>query len=200
MPVRGVSEDEILEAIERIAGREVEPQTRLIRAELGNTGDYSRIQAVLERYRAECTEQRSIAVPDVPEIVTRALQAVWPTAYKAADDLLEARRNAFEAERILYEQGRAEMMEEISRLENTRNTLEAAAEAQEAELQGLRQELEQSRRDLAASTARAQTLEQQIDTIRTEQQTTLATIQEWMQRATTAEAQLQATQTAAPKK
>ncbi|MDH3603232.1 MAG: DNA-binding protein [Candidatus Tectomicrobia bacterium] len=48
--------------------------------------------AVLDRWKSERTEQRSIAVPDVPDTLTRALQAVWPTAYRAADDLLEARR------------------------------------------------------------------------------------------------------------
>lgn len=201
MARRGVSDDEILAAIEALVAREVEPQSRLIRQELGNTGDYSRIQGVLENWRGQRAEQRSITVPDIPDTVNRTLQAIWPTAYKAADDLLETKRTALEGERLRYEQDRTEMLEEISGLENTRDTLEATAEAHAAELQRLRQELEQARRDLAASEAKAQTLAQQLDTIRSEQQGTLTTLQDWMERAATAEAELKARQTvAAPKK
>ena len=153
MPRRGVPDEEIHLAIEQIADRGEEPQTRQIRIELGNRGDYSRIQAVLDKWRAERGEQRPIVVPDIPDAVSRALQVIWSTAYKAADDLLETKRTALETERSQFEGRHAEMMQEIAQLEAQRNTAEALAEDRERESHALREELEHVRRDLAADRA-----------------------------------------------
>ena len=129
-----------------------------------------------------------------------------------------------EPERLRYERPQADRLEDISALENAGDTLEAQAQAHAAEFQRLREELEQTRRDLAADRAtivelrseagrlreharakiaaetQAQTLEQQLETIRTDQQVTTAKLEDWIQRATIAETELKAMPSPAPKK
>lgn len=161
-----VTVEQIREAIEDIAARGDRPETRAVREELGGMGDYSRIQAVLDEWREDQDTQRVLSIPEMPDVVRRAVDLIWPQAYRAADGLLETKRAAFENERLTYESAAREMAQEIAALEAARDAAEAEAERVREEVSALQQELESVGRERAADQATMTELRREVMELR----------------------------------
>lgn len=130
MPRKGLSNEDILKAIEAVLARR-EPITRTsIRHELGDTGSYTTISAVLKTWRESVANG---APPEeslpIPANIQALFLKVWAAAHTSAQAELSTLREAIDQEsvalRMGFEKASAENDEIIRILEFEKSTLES---------------------------------------------------------------------------
>ena len=162
-----ITREQVIRAAERIQERGERPTNPRIRAELGE-GSYSTINAHMKEWRAQAAEEQAPEpepeapqAPDVPEAIMQQAQqlagqlvtAAWRESDTRHAEAVEAERRALAAE---YEKLRAERAGHNAEIQELNDALarleeqgqEAVAQEQ-AQTEGVRQELEAVRRQHA---------------------------------------------------
>lgn len=130
MPRKGLSNEDILKAIEALLAR-CEPITRTsIRHELGGTGSYTTISAFLKTWRESVANE---APPEeslpIPTNIQALFVKVWAAAHSSAQAELSTLREAIDQEsvalRMGFDKASAENDEIIRILEFEKSTLES---------------------------------------------------------------------------
>ena len=134
----GITEQQVIEAAEGLAGSGQAVTVAAVRDALGGTGSYSTINPLLAKWREGSGGGRvGSDIPDMPETIGRAARAFWGAAWKEAQDGIQGEREALDAARRDMNRERQDMTAEITRLEGE-NTQQAE------ELDRLRDALDKS--------------------------------------------------------
>lgn len=113
----GITKQQVVKAIEELKRRNHPITVSAIRDELG-TGSYSTISTYLSAWK-EASEQQKIAdYPEIPEQIRRSFDDMWRAAWEAAQESVQAEREALTTARTLIEREKEEMAAEIARLES----------------------------------------------------------------------------------
>ena len=186
----GIKPEKVREVIKELEAERKKATFTAIRERLGG-GSYSTIAAVLTQWRREQAEAVRPVVPEIPESLTHLLRHLWAEAWKAADSVHEPERQAREREEIEHEKLRAEMGQEIARLEAELTQVEAERESAQAALTKIGEELEQERVERAKADNSARMLQTEVTELRAESRKALETVTAWVERASRAEARLE---------
>src|SRR5512135_638428 len=178
----GVEPERVREVIKELEAERKQASFTAIRERLGG-GSYSTIAAVLAEWRKEQAEAVRPAVPAMPEALTHLLGHLWVEAWKAADSVHEPERQAREREAIEHEKLRAEMGQEIARLEAELTQVEAERESARVALRKAEEELEQERVERAKAENTARLLQTEVTELRAESRKALETVTAWVERA-----------------
>jgi len=125
----GVTAEQITQAAEALVAKNLEPTMAAVREELGGTGSFSTIGAVLRSWRTERAETtRQLTGTPVPEelqgILTLALNKAWTAAMAAAEANLAPQREALAKEKLALEANQKEYQGAIQALEGRIESLE----------------------------------------------------------------------------
>jgi FtsZ-binding cell division protein ZapB len=172
MPRIGIAAEQITQAAEALTARNVEPTMAAVREELGGTGSYSTIGAVLKAWREERAKTtRQLAGTPIPDelqsVLTLAFGKAWAAALTAAEASLDPQREALAKERLELEAGRKECQDVIQALEGRIESLEdvlAKAEAGLAKAEAARDANVAQLLDLSRENGR---LQEQLEAART---------------------------------
>jgi chromosome segregation ATPase len=186
----GIDQERIREVIKELEAEQKEATVTAIRERLGS-GSYSTITAVLGAWRREQAAAVRPIIPEIPETVTHLLRHLWGEAWKAADSVHEPERQAREREQVEHEKLRAEMGQEIARLEAELSRVEAERESARAALTKAEEELEQERVERAKAENTVGILQAEVTELRAESRKALETVTAWVERASRAEARLE---------
>ena len=186
----GIKPEKIREVIQELEARREKPTFTAIRERLGG-GSYSTIAAVLTDWRREQAEAVRPVVPEMPEAITHLLRHLWAEAWKAADAVHEPERQARERDEIEHEKLRAEMGQEIARLEAELSQVESERESARAASTKAEEELEQERVERAKAENTVGILQTEVTELRAESRKALETVTAWVERASRAEARLE---------
>lgn len=101
---KGITYASVADAATSLKARGIEPTGYAIRAELGNTGSFTTIQAHLAKWKAESNEIKKL--PDLPPEVEAAMHTAiatcWAMANKVADEAIAiVRQEKHEKEKLL---------------------------------------------------------------------------------------------------
>jgi hypothetical protein len=145
MPRTGITEPQIMAAIEALQGRG-EPVSKItVRKELGDTGSYGTISAFLQRWKAQREQEAPEEAGPVPESVQALFAKAWSVAQGQAQAELAPQREALA-------QAQAELKAELQR---------AQAENDEA-VRILEVQLEHQAAQLAEVAAKDQATQHQL--------------------------------------
>lgn len=99
MPRTGITEEQILSAIEALQTRGENITKNTVRRELGDTGSFSTITSYLQGWRLKQStpEQQNVLVP-IPEAVQGLFAKAWSIAQAAAQAELTPQREALDQE------------------------------------------------------------------------------------------------------
>ena len=186
---RGITEQQIREAIEQILADNQEPTTTSVRAVLG-TGSFTTIGAVLSKWRHEKTLDSQVPVPQVPKSIAQLTQRLWSEAWRSAHECHETERAGFRAERQDWNREKIELEAEITQLESLSAEQIATFEEREASLNEQHNLLLSSKQDLAVANARIESLETENGRLVDERRQFATQIANISERAATAEALL----------
>lgn len=157
---RGLSETKIRETIDELIEASVEPTTTSIRNRLG-TGSYTTISTALEKWRVEVAAREQSNIPAVPPALRSKLESLWQEAVTVAQASHEVERSGFVADRSEWQRERAELVNEVARLESIvseqREGIEALSDVR-AECVELQSELvrERDRNNLTTEAANSE--------------------------------------------
>lgn len=128
----GITEPQILAAVEALRARGV-PVTKLtVRQELGNTGSYGTISAFLQRWReAQSSGTPEAAAPPLPEAILVLFTRAWASARTLAQGELAQQREAMTKEMADLRQAAAQAQAEN---DEAVRVLEVQLEAQATQL------------------------------------------------------------------
>jgi hypothetical protein len=154
----GITEQQVIEAAEGLAGSGQAVTVAAVRDALGGTGSYSTINPMLAKWREGSGGNRSGSdIPDMPETIGRAARAFWGAAWKEAQAGIQGERETLDAARRDLARERQDMTAEILRLEgeNARQAdeLERLREAM-AKAETARQEAKEAAQALRVENAR----------------------------------------------
>lgn len=186
---RGITEQQIREAIEHILSEDQEPTTTSVRAVLG-TGSFTTIGAVLSKWRDEKALDSQIPVPQVPKSATQLTQRLWSEAWRSAQECHETERAGFKAERQDWTREKFEHEAEIAQLESVNAGQLAALEERDASLNEQHKRLVSTEQDLAVAHAQISSLETENRRLVDERRQFTTQIANVSERAATAEARL----------
>ncbi len=129
---KGVTFAQVADAATSLKARGLEPTGYAVRAELGNTGSFTTIQAHLAKWKAESAE--SVKTRELPPEVEHAMQTAiavcWAQATKVADEAVAIVRRELHDKDQELKQAEALIAELEARTEKAE--AEAAKAAQEA--------------------------------------------------------------------
>jgi hypothetical protein len=183
---RGITEQQIREAIDQLLDDNQEPTTTRIRGVLG-AGSFTTIGATLAKWRSEQDAAHQNRIPAVPDPVKKLFHRIWLEACRSADDGHEAERAGFRAEQQTWEQMRIEFTAEIARLESlVAEQLERLDEHEAAQTRHIHS-LSDCEQKLAGAKGRIESLEAENSRLRGEQQRFTAQLASVAERAATAE-------------
>ena len=186
---RGINEEQIREAINRLLDDNEEPTTTRIRGVLGS-GSFTTIGTVLAKWRSERDTAHQNSLPSAPDSVKKLFHRLWLEACRSADDGHELERAGFRAERHTWEQMRLELTEEVARLESQNaqqlNNLDECEKSKSQQSVSL----SQCEQRLAVTSGRIESLEAENSRLRDEQQRFTVQLAAMAERAATAEALL----------
>lgn len=186
----GVSREDVAAAIDCLLSNGDNPTNDAIRQTLGNTGSYSTINRLRQDIMAERDATSVTPVPELPESVSgvggRLLRLVWEEACAQAAAAREVERRAFEEQKAVFEAQQTEMLGEIERLEQALEASDATSERHAAETSAAQASAQQTARELSAAEATIATLREELTHLRGAG----TRLESWMERATTAEAEL----------
>ena len=80
MPRTGITEAQILAAIEALQGRGEVVSKITVRKELGDTGSYGTISAFLQRWREQRAQEAPVESSPIPEPVQALFAKAWSAA------------------------------------------------------------------------------------------------------------------------
>jgi chromosome segregation ATPase len=186
----GLTDTDIKLAIQALEAEGAALTVSSIRSRLGS-GSFSTISAVLQRHREERDRSARTAVPELPQPILRLFEQLWAEAWRQADAIADAERQAHAKEKAAGENARAEMQTEIERLEKV--TAEKTVEAQElktaleAKAEALQNaELQAARLQAALTSAQSEAQLARDGVLKIQEQLTT-----WVERATRAETKLE---------
>lgn len=134
---RGVTQEQVNEAIEQIVAAGGRPTIERVRALLG-TGSPNTLIRLLDVWWSELAgrlqaQRQSAAVPDAPDEVTQAASTLWETALKAAQKLanavVEKERNALAEQRAALDAADALRSSRLRIAEDTADQAQQQADA-----------------------------------------------------------------------
>ena len=162
-PRRGISEEQIREAIDLLQGEGESPSPAKIRRILGS-GSYSTICRVLTAWREE--ESAKVArTPEMPASVKRLATRLWNEATSVAAELHNAARVGFETERKEWQAEKNDLITEVDSLENRHTELSESLKEKEALLAQAQERNAALEKEISAAKARAETLDDQLSRI-----------------------------------
>jgi chromosome segregation ATPase len=186
----GLTDADIKLAIQALEAEGTAVTVSSIRSRLGS-GSFSTISAVLQRHREERDRSARAAVPELPQPILKLFEQLWAEAWRQADAIADAERQAHAKEKATGENARAEMQAEIERLEKV--TAEKTVEAQElktameAKTEALQSaELQGARLQAALTAAQSEAQLARDGVLKIQEQLT-----SWVERATRAETKLE---------
>jgi DNA repair exonuclease SbcCD ATPase subunit len=201
MPRTGITAEQIAQAAEALVARNLEPTMAAVREELGGTGSFSTIGAVLRTWRTERAETtRQLTGTPVPDelqgILTMALGKAWAAALAAAEANLNPQREALAKEKQELEasqkefegavqtlEGRIENLEELlKKAEEGLAKTEAARDANVAQLLELSRENGRLQEQLGAAKASCQQFQGERDAALAQNETLAQELGELKQR------------------
>jgi chromosome segregation ATPase len=195
---QGIDVEQILQAIRELENAGAEVTVTAVREKLG-TGSFSTISKVLQDWRAQKSKAARPPVPETPEMVSGLFKQLWAEAWRAADALAEAERQAAAKERAEHEQAMGEMRAEISRLEKAFGELQGEHDriagenaTKESERQALRIQTAEQQASLALLQGEGKQLRDEIKRANETAQKASESLTSWVERATRAEATQQA--------
>jgi len=112
---RGITRQQIQEAIEKLVGAGEDPTTTKIRQILG-TGSYTTIGTVLQAWREKLA--RAKPAPQIPESIEKLFVRAWIVAVDTAATAHETEKAGFISARTDLEKANAELLAEVKRLED----------------------------------------------------------------------------------
>jgi hypothetical protein len=120
----GVTTEQVLQMIQQLESEGAEATVTGIRERLG-TGSFTTISQVLQGWRHDRARISRPPVPDVPDPVAGLFRQLWAEAWRAADAVAAAEREAASQERAAAEAQAQEMQGEIARLEQALAALQS---------------------------------------------------------------------------
>ena len=184
---QGLTETQIRDAISRLQAEGLAPSPGKVRSILGS-GSYSTIGAVLAKWREEQEAAATSEIAEPPAVVVGLFRQLWREAQKAANQTHDAERAGFQAERTAWQQTKAEMNQEIERLESAlhdcQQELDECTRLQEQQSQ----DLASMGKVLAAAQARVEALENETTHLREERLRSEQLLAQLTERAAKAEA------------
>lgn len=187
---RGITEQQIREAIEQILAEDQEPTTTAVRAILGS-GSFSTIASVLSKWRDEKASDAKTPMPQIPKSATQLTQRLWSEAWQSALEFHETERDGFRAQRRDWNREKSELEAEVSQLESLCAEQLATLEEHAATLNEKTRILVSSKQDLAVANARIESLETEIGRLLDERRQFSTQLAEVSERAAMAETRLQ---------
>jgi hypothetical protein len=118
MARQGITEEQVFAAAEKLQEEGLAITSTAIRTRVGGTGSYSTINTLLDKWR------EVNLIPDMPNILNRAAQQLWAIAWKEAQDIVKAEREALAAKRRKIELEHQDMLKQIDQLEDQNIKLE----------------------------------------------------------------------------
>jgi transketolase len=186
---RGITGQQIREAIDQLVADDQEPTTTSIRSIIGS-GSFMTIGTALDKWRDEQLAGAKAQVPKIPNSVNQLFQRIWIEAWRTANDHHETERSGFRAERQDWSKERGELMAEISQLESKDSDQLAKLEQCEADTREQTERLSAAEQTLAAAHARTEVLEAENNRLRDDRQQLTSQLAAISERAATAEALL----------
>lgn len=151
---KGVTYSQVADAADSLKSRGLTPTGYAVRAELGNTGSFTTIQAHLAKWKAEQSE--SVKVKDLPPEVENAMQTAIAVCWAKANEVAE------EAVAIVRQQLH-EKDKELSEADKLIKELEAQTEAAEESADQAHKEASALRAKLQALTGAHDELKSRFD-------------------------------------
>ena len=188
---KGITESQIRDAIARLQAEGLSPSPGRVRSILG-TGSYSTIGAVIAKCRDEQEQAAKSEIPEPSAAVQGLFRQVWLEARQAANQSHDSERAGFQGERAVWEQSKAEMDDEIKRLESALTDYQQQLDQATHSMEQHAQELTTKETDLARAMARLETLQNEINHLREQRTRSDERLAELAQRAAKAEALLPA--------
>ena len=144
------------DAADKLQAQGKRPSPNAVR-DIVKTGSFSTIKKMLEIWDEKQQQEEKIPVPEMPEFAHRFVAKLHRELYLHNHKELEQEREALEVIRQEFEVERAEMLAEISALENKSADLEQACQAISEDLVSAQQSIEE----------KSQTINQQQITLAT---------------------------------
>ena len=189
---RGITEEQIREAIQQLLSEDQEPTTTTIRDVLGR-GSFTTIGAVLAKWRDEQATIRKAQTPRIPKSIQSLFERVWIAAWEDATDVHEAERVGFRTERENCKRLEAELTAELIRVEERDGEQLRRIEELEAAQQQLQESVAEKEKLLAVATTKIESVEEELSRLRDERQQLVDQLTAASERAATAEALLRST-------
>lgn len=161
MPRPGVTQEQVIQAVEAIAAEGGNPTVLAVRKRLGG-GSPNRITPWLAEWRASQAATEAKDLPEIPAAVDNAMRHVWALAWQHAQEQLATERQALSKARQSSETEREELLAEISRLDGELETLTNAREQTEATLREAQQAHAQTLSDEREAKALAEERQRRI--------------------------------------
>jgi len=131
MPRTGITEPQILAAIEALQGRGEVVSKITVRKELGDTGSYGTISAFLQRWREQRAQEAPAEILPVPDPVQALFAKAWSAAQGLAQAELAPQREALAQEQAAL---KADLVRAQAENDEAVRILEVQLEHQAAQL------------------------------------------------------------------
>jgi len=186
---KGITEQQIRDAIEQMIADDLEPSTTGIRAIIG-TGSYSTISSVLTKWRDQQQANSRGRAPKIPATVNQLFQRVWSEVWQAANARHELELAGINAEKKAWSDEKRELLAEITRLETIVEQQTIALADHDKQQISQAELLAQRDNELAAARAAAATFETENERLREERQQFASQLSAVTERAVVAETML----------
>jgi endonuclease/exonuclease/phosphatase (EEP) superfamily protein YafD len=131
MPRTGITETQILAAIEALQARGEAVSKITVRKELGDTGSYGTISAFLQRWREQRAQEAPVELQPIPDPVQALFAKAWSAAQALAQAELAPQREALAQEQAAL---KADLVRAQAENDEAVRILEVQLEHQAAQL------------------------------------------------------------------